>query len=200
MQESENKVIQGAFEQDKEYFEPKIKNISNQAHLENRFDKAFIKVMIDDPDDDKALGYIEKYITKNRVHENLQGISNDFKYLVVSLIEGSVENENSDSLQKCLDWFNNVVLEKENMRRLTFLWEDYDIKRNNIAMLRACEKYNFEMVIHFMKYGYVLNRKFVDDSYYPGSRVCALLRLKYENHMSDFLFGFRVLSATTKPA
>ena len=115
MQESENKVIQGAFEQDTEYFEPKIKNISNQAHLENRFDKAFIKVMIDDPDDDKALGYIEKYITKNRVHENLQGISNDFKDLVVSLIEGSVENENSDSLQKCLDWFNNVVLEQEDM-------------------------------------------------------------------------------------
>ena len=71
--------------------------------------------MIDDPDDDKALDYIEQYITKNRVHENLQGISNDFKDLVVSIIEGSVENENSDSLQKCLDWFNNVVLEQEDM-------------------------------------------------------------------------------------
>ena len=43
--------------------------------------------MIDDPDDDKAMDYIEQYITKNRVHENLQGISNDFKDLVVSLIE-----------------------------------------------------------------------------------------------------------------
>ena len=100
MQESENKVIQGAFDQDTEYFELKIQNISNQAHLENKFDKAFIKVMIDDPDDDKATDYIEQYITKNRVHENLQGISNDFKDLVVSLIEGSVENENGDSLQK----------------------------------------------------------------------------------------------------
>jgi hypothetical protein len=59
MQESENKVIQGAFEQDAEYFEPKIKNISNQAHLENLFDKAFIKVIIDEPYDHKALNFIE---------------------------------------------------------------------------------------------------------------------------------------------
>ena len=28
------------------------------------------------------------------------------------------------------------------MQRLTFLWE-YDIKQNNIAMLRACENDNF---------------------------------------------------------
>ena len=162
MQESENKVIQGAFEQDAEYFEQKIKNISNQPHLENSFDKAFIKVIIDEPNDHKALICIEQYITKNRVHENLQGISNDFKDLVVSLIEGSVENENSESLQKFLGWFDNVVLEKEDMRRLTFLWE-YDIKQNNIAMLRACEKHNFEMVLSFMKYGYVVDRNTVDD-------------------------------------
>ena len=49
--------------------------------------------------------------------------------------------------------------------------------------------------MNFMKCGYVLDRTFVDHSFYPCSRVCALLRLKYENHVSDFLVCFRVLSA-----
>ena len=100
--ETENKVIKGAFEQNYGYFEPKISKILKHTHISgniNKFENAFMKLIIDDQVDDKPLKYVEQYIIKNRGKANiLPEIAKDFKFLVLTLLERSVENEKCDSL------------------------------------------------------------------------------------------------------
>ena len=208
---AENKVIKGAYEENIGYFDPKIDNILKQTCLlGNKFESAFIKLIIDDQWDNKPLEYVKQYIIKNREKADiLIDIANDFKGFFLNLVERSVESENCDSLQNILNWFENEVLEQEDMRRLTFLWEqcseshsniDYHIKRNNLAMIRACEKNNFEMVLHFFKFGYFIDKESMMKMTPVQNSACSLLCRNYEKLGNDVLFHFRQLHATSKPA
>ena len=214
VQETDNKVIKGAIEQDFGYFEPKIDNIlKHTCNISgNKYEGAFLKLIIDDQTDDEPLKYVEQYVVRNREEGDiLEDIANSFKDLVLGLLETSVENENWDSLQNILAWFENVVLEHRDMHRLTLLWkssgpnQNYDnvivnVKQNNIAMIRACEKDNFEMVLSFLQFGYFIDRKDVKDSNFERKGMCVLLCRNFEKLGDDMLFHFRQLYATSKPA
>ena len=205
-----NKVIKGTIEQDLNYFQQRIDTVLKHTCYVtgNKYEEAFMKLIIDDPMDDKPLKYVEQYIVKNRTEGNiLEDISNCFKELILNLLEKSVESENWDSLNAILTWFEFNVLDHKDMHRLTLLWkanQTYDnvkchIKWNNTAMIRACEKNNYEMVLSFLQFGYFIDCKELKQSNFETKNVCDLFCRNFKKSGDDMLFHFRKLHAVCKP-
>eukprot|EP00092_Neocalanus_flemingeri_P006843 GFUD01007388.1.p1 GENE.GFUD01007388.1~~GFUD01007388.1.p1 ORF type:complete len:851 (-),score=173.68 GFUD01007388.1:141-2651(-) len=220
--ESENILIKGTLELYQEYFVPKLDNIARQAYIQgNKVDTTFVKLLIEDPDENTPLKFVKDYITKNKEELRKQSKAlKDLRDLEVKLLLEAVESENSDSLRKVLNWFENEVHEDKDMNRLIGIWEKFDdtsgasmtnkdVKKNNMAMIRACEKDNFEMVLTFFKFCFTIDAKkmrqansntFALSTNNRGSRFPLLCRYFENRDMEDILFHFRHFQATSKPA
>ena len=142
MSKSENILIKGTIDLYKDYFVPKLDNIVQKTYIQgNKVDNTFIKLLIDDSEELKTgLNYVQEYIAANT--EELQDQIKPFGDLVAHLLNECVESENCDSLRIVLNWFE---MDDPNLQRLTRFWQRVDnvFKKNNHAMIRACEKKQF---------------------------------------------------------
>ena len=204
LQNSRNKVIKGALKQNPNYFEPQIRKSSkNLGLIQKGPDNAFVKLIVDDPDAETPFDSIKKYIVEARGdmdQETLKDLATDFKCLVCSLIEESVETENLESLRKCIYWFDNMVIETPEMRHLTQHWGNFDLKTNNNSMIRACEKNNFEMVLCFLQAEFILKKNNESNCHHESTGISDLICRQYRKQGTDLLGCFRIFQATTKPA
>ena len=205
---SENTLIKGTLELYKDYFVPKLDNIVQKTYIQgNKVDNTFIKLLIDDSEELKTgLNYVQEYIAANT--EELKDQIKPFGDLVANLLNECVESENCDSLRIVLNWFE---MDDQDLQRLTKFRQriEDDFKKNNHAMIRACEKNNFEMVLAFFKHEFKIDALYFkqvgSDSPMVSknqkkSKFPLSLRKFDKQSMDDVLSHFKHFQATTKPA
>ena len=157
----------------------------------------------------KRLDYIKEYISKSK--EQVGEQTDSYKQLVDCLLVESVETENLESLKIVLDWMED---EDPDLKRLTRMAKkfdgnaDHDMKTNNLAMIRAAEKNNFDMIAAFMKSEFIIDASHIKQAREEKKkkinerkdRFPLLFRRSADRCKEDILFHFRLFNATTKPA
>lgn len=144
------------------------------------------------------------------------------KELLSDLLLFCVEAERSSTLRHILEWIKNIS-ETGGLKLEIKAWSEKDKKKvstkgftyNSEALIRACEKNNFEMVKHFMSICFCDGQiKFsLNDGkfelYQTGtsfnfrewfSANTKILSGEFNRHTSGFLNFFRIFYARSTPA
>ena len=165
-------IVRNVIDLHKEYFKKKveIRLESGNSFSVSRIDEAFFDIIIEDEKED-----VFKWV-KEEIHSNQEiafegaGAEN-FQEFLSFLFKQCVEKEKTVALKKVLEWFQTDIAPIRKVSHLLFDWDwkaDWSsdeplyipkwngLTGNSEAMIRACEKDDFEMVSIFMDFKYPL--------------------------------------------
>ena len=163
-------IVRNVIDLHKEYFKKKveIRLESGNSFSVSRIDEAFFDIIIEDEKED-----VFKWV-KEEIHNNQEiafaGAEN-FQQFLSFLLKQCVEKEKTVALKKVLEWFQTDIAPIHKVSHLLLDWDwkaDWSsdeplyipkwngLTGNSEAMIRACEKDDFEMVSIFMDFKYPL--------------------------------------------
>ena len=201
---------------------------SNKKRLNNinstKVDKFFFESVVNDVavyKDKRILSQIKKELLKNEKCDAFDSKRNkSLKELLANLLLFCVEADRSTALKCILEWIKNLS-EKGSLKLEIKAWNDKDKKKestkgftyNSEALIRACEKNNFEMVKSFLSICFCDGQiKFtLHDGKFESDRASdnfkgwfhsntKILSGEFNRHTSGFLNFFRIFFAKSTPA
>ena len=229
-------IVGKTIEKHKEYFEDRIEARLSRGHSfsGNQIDEAFFDIIIDDEDDDgQVLEWVKEEVQNDQTLTF--GCSQNLQQFLSTLLLQCVEKEKSVALKKVLEWFQAEIAPLNQVTHLLLDW-DWDrpvhssnfipkwngLTGNSQAMIRACEKDDFEMVSTFLNFKYPLRDDLeatfrIDDSEFKAceqddkdkwknhSRLqnnlsFILTRRHFLNEDKDILLHYRNFFAVSRPA
>ena len=203
----------------KESHENRLSNINSA-----KVDKFFFESVVNDVavyKDNRILSQIKKELLKNEKWDAFDSKRNkSLKELLSDLLLFCVEADRSSALKCILEWIKDLS-EKGSLKLEIKAWNEKDKKKestkgftyNSEALIRACEKNNFEMVGSFLSICFCDGQiKFtLHDGKFEFDRApdnfkgwfhanTKILSGEFNRHTSGFLNFFRIFFAKSTPA
>ena len=210
LKKSRNKLIQIIVSKNKDKLRTKIESRLKKDHnfSYNQVDESFIALAVDN--EENILGLIRNEVETND-KLNFDPMLNDgLKRLLHDLLLHCVEKEKPPALKKILSWLQYDIA---SIRKVRFMIESWDFEKdfttdtlspkwdgltgNCPALIRACEKDNFQMVSHFQGVRIQLEHRSVsfriDDSQFKPCEQDEEKRYKNRRKCSNF-FNFHLVA------